>query len=316
MKNYHDNWYKRLFSDPHIVRDLLTGFVNEKFVETLDFSSIKKLNSSFVSEEFKNRESDVIYEIKSNGQSTYIYLLIEFQSTVDRFMALRMASYVFQFYQEVQKTTKCTTLQPVFPILIYNGNDKWTAPDNFRKLLAKSEIPTKYLPEFRYYKVAINEIPKRRLVELRNALSAVFYIENSTPKEIEQNHAELIDLLKDVFRYEGSIIVNSIMRWMESVQKISLKPKRIKNIKDIMEVSSMWEASVRQHEQAILKQGIEQGIEVEKQNVLIDQITIKFGKSDSADKKVRKTHNLSKLNNALRKVLFAKTRAEVLECLE
>lgn len=143
---------------------------NEKFVQNIDFLSIKKLNIIFVSEAFKNRESDVIYEIKSNGQSTYIYLLIEFQTIVDRFMALKMASYVLQFHQEIMETTKCTSLQPVFPIHIYNGNDPWTAPDSFRRLAAPSEIPVKYLPEFSYYKIAINKISKRQLVELRDAV--------------------------------------------------------------------------------------------------------------------------------------------------
>ena len=65
MVKIHDNWYKKLFSNPSIVEDLLTAFVKEEFVQNLDYSSIKKLNTSFVSDEFKNRESDVIYEIKS-----------------------------------------------------------------------------------------------------------------------------------------------------------------------------------------------------------------------------------------------------------
>jgi predicted transposase/invertase (TIGR01784 family) len=251
MVKIHDIWYKRLFSNPQIVEDLLTAFVKERFVESLDFSSIKKLNSSFVSEEFKNRESDVIYEIKSHGQSTYIYLLIEFQSTVDHFMALRMASYVFQFHQEIRESTKCKQLQPVFPILIYNGDDPWTAPEHFRKLLAPSEIPAKYLPEFRYYKIAINEIEKRELVKLRNALATVFYIENSTPQEIDRNHQELIDLLKVVFAKEGAMIVDSIVRWMRSARKIKLKPKPIQRIQDLMEVSTMWETAVRKHENEI-----------------------------------------------------------------
>ncbi|NLW31743.1 MAG: Rpn family recombination-promoting nuclease/putative transposase, partial [Fibrobacter sp.] len=41
----------------------------------------------------------MVYEIKSDGQSAYIYLFLEFQSTVDRFMALRMNRYLLEFYQ-------------------------------------------------------------------------------------------------------------------------------------------------------------------------------------------------------------------------
>jgi predicted transposase/invertase (TIGR01784 family) len=316
MVKIHDTWYKTLFSNPRIVKDLLTSFVEEQFVFGLDFSSIKKLNSSFVSEEFKKRESDVIYEIKSRGVSNYIYVLIEFQSTVDPYMALRMASYVFLFHQEIVKTTECRKLQPVFPILLYNGSESWTSPESFRDLLAPSDIPMKYLPEFRYYKIAINEIPKRHLVELRNAAAAVFYVENSTPEEINNNYQELIALLKDIFKNEGAMIVNSIVQWMRSAHKIHQKPKPIRSIQDLMEVSTMWEEAVKKHEEALIEKGIEKGIVIERQKILIDQLTAKFGQSKAAEKKIKAVSDANKLENALRKILFAKNRDEVMEYLE
>ncbi len=146
MSRHHDKWYTRLFSDPRIVEELLHSFVNEVFVDELDFSTIKKLNTKFVPVSEKSRHADVVFEIKSHGQSAYIYLFLEFQSTVDRFMALRMARYLFEFYQEIQRLTKSDTLNPSFPILIYNGNDKWNAPVRFSELLHPSVIPKGYLP--------------------------------------------------------------------------------------------------------------------------------------------------------------------------
>jgi predicted transposase/invertase (TIGR01784 family) len=328
MVTNHDSWYKKLFSDPRVVEDLLTDFVKEKFVSDLDFSSLKKLNTSFVSPEFKNREADVIYEIQSHGQSTYIYLLIEFQSTVDRFMALRMGSYVFQFHQEVQRLSKSKYLQPVFPILIYNGDDPWTAPESFGKLLVKTAIPKKYLPEFRYYKIAINEIPKRELVRIRNAVAAVFYIENSSIEEIAQNRRELVELLKGIFAREGAIIVNSIVQWMQTLQKIPKSAKTITTIKDIAEVATMFETRTKKYEERVFNAGIEKGIEqgiekgieegmlTDKQHVLIDQMSIKFGDSGRYEKIIKAVKNPVKLDSALRGILSAKTSEEVLKRLK
>ena len=204
MSRHHDKWYTRLFSDPRIVEELLRSFVHEKFVRDLDFSSIKKLNTKFIPISEKSRRADAVFEIKSKGQSAYIYLFLEFQSTVDRFMALRMARYVFEFYQEMQILTKSKLLNPPFPILIYNGDAKWTAPKRFSERLHTSAIPKQYLPEFRYFKIAINEIPKRELVKIRNAVSAVFYIENSSTAEIAKNRKELVSLLRAVLERNGS----------------------------------------------------------------------------------------------------------------
>lgn len=261
MSRYHDKWYTRLFSDPRVVEDLLRSFVNESFVQELDFTSLRKLNTKFVPVSERSRHADVIYEIKSRGQSAYIYLFLEFQSTVDRFMALRMARYLFEFYQEVQRLNGDKYLNPPFPILIYNGDQKWTAPTSFRALLHRSAVPAKYLPEFRYFKIAVNEIPKRELVKIRNAVSAAFYVENSTLDDIAHNRKELVSLLSAVFKKEGAQIVRAIVDRLHKTQKLPKVSSTINAIEDLAEVSSMWETRVKKWEKETLEKGMEKGIE-------------------------------------------------------
>jgi len=261
MSRYHDKWYTRIFSDPRIVEELLRSFVHEQFVNDLDFSSIKKLNTKFIPVSEKSRHADIVFEIKSNGQSAYIYLFLEFQSTVDRFMSLRMARYLFEFYQEIQKLNNSEYLNPSFPILIYNGDAKWTAPERFSELLYKSDLPNEYIPEFRYFKIAINEIEKRDLVKIRNAVSTIFYIENSSAADIGKNRKELVSLLSAVLKKDGAEIVKSIIDRIYQIQKLPKTSKTIKTIQDLTEVSSMLESNTKKWEQSVLERGIEQGIE-------------------------------------------------------
>ena len=190
----------RIFSYPAVIKDLLMSFVHEDFVKDLEFDSLKRLNPDFFPASEKSRHADVIYEITSHGQTSYIYLFIEFQSTVDRFMSLRMARYVLEFYDELRRCGKQKLLNPCFAILLYSGELIWNAPEKLSDLLLESSIPKEFLPEFRYYKIAINEISKRDLLRLRNAVSAVFYIENSNPSEINKNYDELVYILREVIR--------------------------------------------------------------------------------------------------------------------
>lgn len=82
----------------------------------------------------------------------------------------------------------------------------------------------------------------------------------------------------------------------------------------------MWEAAVRRHEEALINMGMEKGMEkgfvLDKQATLIDQCTIKFGKSTTSERKIRSVTVTTKLETALRKILFAKSRSEVLKCLD
>jgi predicted transposase/invertase (TIGR01784 family) len=240
---------------------LLKSFVHEDFVQELDFSSLKKLNTKFIPVSEKSRHADVVYEIKSRGQSAYIYLFLEFQSTVDRFMALRMGRYIFEFYQEIQRLTKSDLLNPPFPILIYNGNATWDAPERFSDLLHQSAIPKEFLPEFKYFKIAINEISKRDLVKIRNAVGAIFYIENSNAADMAKNWKELVTLLKVVLKKDGIEIIRAIMDRIYQIHNLPMNSKTIHRIEDLTEVKSMLEANTKNWENKILQKGIGMGVE-------------------------------------------------------
>ncbi|MCG5525885.1 Rpn family recombination-promoting nuclease/putative transposase [Ectothiorhodospira haloalkaliphila] len=105
---HHDNSYKLLFSHPRMVRDLLTGFVKEAWVEQLDFTSLEKVSGSYVTDELRDREDDIIWRIRWGKDWLYVYLLLEFQSSVDRFMAVRIMSYVGLLYQDLIRQNKLT----------------------------------------------------------------------------------------------------------------------------------------------------------------------------------------------------------------
>lgn len=77
--------------------------MHEDFVKELDFKSLKKLDPNFYPSAESSRHADLIYEISSHGQPTFIYLFFEFQSTVDWFMPLRMARYMFEFCDELRR---------------------------------------------------------------------------------------------------------------------------------------------------------------------------------------------------------------------
>ena len=195
MANDNDKRYKKIFSNPFVVEELLLYFVHEGFVKDLDFSTLERLDKSFVTEKFQEKESDIIYKVNFKGNEIYIYLLIEFQSTVDKFMSLRILRYILEFYDFLSQNDKFVKLPTVFPILLYNGEDKWTAKENINDIIIGS-IPKRYIPNFSYYKLAENEISKETLLKIHNFMSAVFYVENSTPDEIINGIKDIIILIE------------------------------------------------------------------------------------------------------------------------
>ncbi len=134
----HDHSYKHLFSHPELVRDLLLGFIKEKWVEKLDLNTLEKVNGNYISDDLREREDDIIWRVRLGESWIYVYLLIEFQSTDERYMALRLLTYVGLLYQDLQKSRQLLPngkLPPVLPVVLYNGSKKWKAPLTIKKLI-------------------------------------------------------------------------------------------------------------------------------------------------------------------------------------
>src|SRR4051812_39470613 len=60
----HDEGYKLLFSHPRMVEDLLRGFVEGDWVQNLDFSTLEKASGHYVSEDLRERESDMVWRVR------------------------------------------------------------------------------------------------------------------------------------------------------------------------------------------------------------------------------------------------------------
>ena len=125
MNKVHDSSYKFLFSNPEFVRDLVLGFIPDDWLHTLNYETLEKVPGSYITDDFKQREDDIVWRVKVGGEWVYLYLLIEFQSSVDKYMALRMMVYVGLLYQDLIKRGEVLDdgrLPPILPIVLYNGS--------------------------------------------------------------------------------------------------------------------------------------------------------------------------------------------------
>jgi|GEM_PF-2914010 len=139
--NEHDSNYKQLFSHAQLIKDLLKGFVKEDWVKELDFSSLEKVNASYITDDLRDRADDIIWKVRWGKKDAwlFIYLLLEFQSSVDKFMAVRLMVYIGLLYQDLIKSKQLTQnkkLPPVLPLVLYNGKEqRWTAKQELNELI-------------------------------------------------------------------------------------------------------------------------------------------------------------------------------------
>ncbi|HRX16056.1 MAG TPA: Rpn family recombination-promoting nuclease/putative transposase [Spirochaetota bacterium] len=231
----HYNAYKYLFSNKRIFLQLLNSFVHEDFVKNLTEEGLELADKSFVSQDMLDRESDLLYKININGKDAYIYILIEFQSTPDKAIPVRMFQYILLLYDLLLKNNKRGLLPNVFPLLLYNGSKKWNVPRNIRDLINKN-MPDRFIPSYEYFAVILYEVSDKYLDKLSNLIAAVILMENAGDK----NKLRIaIDRIVMYIRDEDPSDIRDYFIWLKNMFSVELKDTKLDSIRNLMEVKPM-----------------------------------------------------------------------------
>ena len=180
----HDHPYKRLFSHPEMVADLIRGFLHQELAEVCDLSTLKRCNGSYVTDDLRDREDDIIWQVKWGDKSLILYLLIEFQSQPDPLMPIRVMSYSSLLWQDLVRTKHISPTKPlpaIIPLVLYNGETPWRVPANIRDAIG--EMPgglTHMRPSVPYILLDEHRIDVDRQVEERNLAASLFKLEQSS----------------------------------------------------------------------------------------------------------------------------------------
>lgn len=151
----HDDQYKILFSSREITEEFIRYFTvsNQEFINKIDMDSLEMVDT-----QYKNRKGDRVWKakIRDSERTIFFILLLEFQSTVDFYMPIRIANYTSGLFLNLGHkkiiNIKTDPLPIVMPVVIYNGDPKWDVPtdlnsmyDNVPKDLVKYQLNQSYM---------------------------------------------------------------------------------------------------------------------------------------------------------------------------
>ncbi|XTZ39667.1 Rpn family recombination-promoting nuclease/putative transposase [Salmonella enterica] len=116
----HDAVFRKLLSHKETARDFLEIHLPPHLLSFCDLNTLHLESGSFVEKDLRNCYSDVLYSLKTTSGNSYIYTLIEHQSSPDKNMAFRLMRYAIAAMQRhLDKGYRDLPL--VIPLLFYHG---------------------------------------------------------------------------------------------------------------------------------------------------------------------------------------------------
>ena len=305
-----DPVYKRLYACPEMVEDLLRSLFPAETLDAVDWPSLDKLPADYVSDDFFQRHGDAAWRAglrPGDGRGAWlcVVVLLEFQSTTDAVMALRVLQYTAMLYQELLRAGAATPgrLPPVLPVVLYNGDSAWRAATDVRELVAEAGPHlAPYQPSQRH--MVLDErhaaADDKRLQRLTRAV--VLLEQSRSPEHLARATSLLRDwLITAAPEPRIEELKRAFAEWLWVLYRRSepgdgrakLPPElTLEDVTMTLEerVISWREPWIRQGVEQGLRQGMEQGVKQEMQRgldrergLLRRQAEVRFG-ADTADR--------------------------------
>jgi len=167
----HNNFFQYALSHPAAARNLIELHLPADLVQILDLDSLELQKDSFIDDELRDSYSDMLYSIRLLGQDFsgqdgepiegQVYLLLEHKSQSDPMTCFQMLRYIVRIWE--QRLRKGQSLCPVFPLVIYHGQEAWSAPVGLEGLIGGPGVLFEYGVRMAFKVVDIGQIPDELL---------------------------------------------------------------------------------------------------------------------------------------------------------
>ena len=172
----HDKAVRLMLANSQEAANLINLALKKE--DLIKSSQIEQYKSSFVTKDYKNRESDIVYKDNINKG---IYYLIEHQSKQDKMMPMRIAEYSIEIIKEAldfAKRNKKYEIPRVIAIVLYTGESKWQVSQTLEEIQAKIEgIEATSVGS--YSIVDINTYTDEELLKAKGALPKMLLMEKN-----------------------------------------------------------------------------------------------------------------------------------------
>lgn len=320
IEQFADRSTRWLLEDSENVRGLLE-IVAEHLVGHLDFTRLVHINRSFIPDNLREQESDVVYTVPfrdaSKTQEVLIYILIEHQSTVDVTMGFRLLFYMTQIWDFQRRDWESKNiprsqrkLHPIIPIVFYTGDQRWSSPLTLQTMMDLPDLLSGFVPTFDTLFLGVKETDPADLTRTEHPLGWLLRV-------LQKEHAskqEIRTALMEAVRHIDTLDTEHAQQWQQAIFYLYLLILHRRPAEERDELTTLVQQHIQEPSrreegtamaQTIAEQLIEQGIERgARENAINNILTVlcdRFPETDAdiATQKLESILDLARLEQLL-----------------
>ena len=280
----HDRFFKELVSHSDQAGILLHERLPEAIVKCLSDKPPEPVPGSFVEEQLREHLSDRLFKVETiNGQTAFLYILIEHKSTPDDKVGWQLLKYMVEILKEWEKENPhWKRLPAIVPFVFYHGAAEWKIPNEFLHLIDTEEGWEPYLLNFRFPVMDLGKIPDQQLSEDRRLHVRLLVMKYATREEEQAAIKEkLIEALKSApeeLRTVLYYLAQTYTRYDEETIKEIIQKVQPEEFDTMMSqfARDITKTARQEAFQEGMQQGMERGMQEGEATLLVRQLSRRF----------------------------------------
>ncbi len=331
IEQFPDRSTRWLLEDKENVRGLLE-IVAEHLVAHLDFRRLAHINRSFIPDNLREQESDIVYRVPFRSESKtdelLIYILIEHQSTIDVTMGFRLLFYMTQIWDFQRREWESSNIpksqwrfRPIIPIVFYTGEQRWQTPLTLRTVMDLPDALSEFVPKFETLFFSVKDTDAANLTRTDHPFGWLLTV-------LQKEHAnkeEMRTALRQAVAHIDTLDEEKTQQWRRAVFYLYLlilhrrpteEHDELKTLvqQQIQETSRREEGETMAQTMAeyLIEQGEKRGETQAKREAVLKLLRFRFNiVPESVTRKISVMRSLSRLDALFEAALIAQTLDDI-----
>lgn len=250
----HDRYFRAAMSDLRVAKDLLRHHLSKKLLTLMNLNTLKLCKESYIDKKLKLGITDILYSVSIKEQKGYIYILVEHQSSPDKWMALR----VLKYQCEIMEQNKVDGVLPiVIPLVFYHGKEPYSCSNDIIDLFENKELAEQYL--FKPFQlIDMNAIEDQEIRQYKWAGIMEFFTKHIFVRDILPYIKEMLEHMRRLEEKGGEDYIIRTIRYLCTAANI---PNQKEFVETIREGLIKPGEDIMTFEQFCINEGMQKGMQ-------------------------------------------------------